>query len=56
MILTYCDHCKKVIDEVAYVLLATDAQRIDLFNPITRVHLHWDCVPTYGRNDSKEKK
>jgi hypothetical protein len=45
-----CDHCRKPIEEVAYVLAAVDAERIDLFRAITRNHLHWDCVPLFGRS------
>jgi len=51
-----CDRCKKVIDEVAYVLLAVDAQRPDIHRPVTGpTHLHWECVPLHGRNEPKDQ-
>lgn len=57
MIVTYCDRCKKVIDEVAYILLAVDAQRPDVNRPITgHTFLHWDCVPLWGRTETEESK
>lgn len=52
-VVTSCDRCKKVITEVAYVLLAVDAQNPDIHRPVTGpTHLHWDCVPLYDRSDS----
>lgn len=54
MIVVHCDHCKMVIDEVAYVLTTSDAQRVDILDQrISRAHLHWDCVPLYGRSKDR---
>lgn len=52
MITVTCDRCKKPIgsDECVYVLAAMDPLRLDIPAPITRNHLHWTCVPLYGRN------
>jgi len=55
-VVTSCDRCKKVIAEVAYVLLALDAERIDINRPISGpTHLHWECVPLYGRSEPKDQ-
>ena len=52
MTFTYCDRCKNVIDEVAYVLIAVDARHPDVNRPVTGpIHLHWECVPLWGRNE-----
>lgn len=51
-----CDRCKKPITEVAYVLMAVDPDRIDLFHAISRTHLHWECIPTYGRNEQGDEQ
>lgn len=53
-----CDRCKQPIgdDDVAYVLLAIDPQRIDRMEPVSRAHLHWKCVPTYGRSNEPAEK
>ena len=51
VILTYCDRCKKVIDEVAWALVAVNAQRPDVNRPIVGpIHLHWECVPLWDRS------
>lgn len=49
-----CDHCKDPITDVAYNLRALDATRVDT-SPIigTNAHLHWDCVPIFGRSDER---
>ena len=56
-VVTSCDRCKKVITEVAYMVVAVDATAPDLQHPITggHTHLHWECVPLYGRNEPKEQ-
>jgi len=51
----HCDHCKHQIFEVAYVLCAVDAQCLESGRPIVGPnHLHWDCVPMYGRSARSE--
>lgn len=51
-VIVSCDHCRKVIAEVAYVLLGVDAQRPDINRPVSGpTHLHWECVPLYGHVD-----
>lgn len=47
----FCDHCKDQISDVAYVLMAMDSDQVDSPVPINgRTHLHWKCVPLYGRS------
>ncbi len=47
-----CDRCKEPIKDVAYVLMAVDAERLDIHRPVTGpTYLHWECVPLYGRNE-----
>lgn len=46
-----CDHCKKPVTDVAYVLRALDAERVDCSPTISGPnHLHWDCIPLFGRS------
>jgi hypothetical protein len=48
----HCDHCKKPITEVAYVLRTVAA--VDPDRKITGdSHLHWDCVPHFGRSTER---
>jgi len=48
-----CDHCKEPIFEVGYTLRGFDAQRIETGPVIGNAHLHWDCVPLYGRSTER---
>lgn len=45
-----CDYCRQPIIEVVYTLSAESTRTGNALN--TTVHLHWHCVPKYGRNDA----
>lgn len=53
MIAITCDACKMPVgpDDVVYTLTASDPARIDggTGTALWWAHLHWDCVPVYGR-------
>ncbi len=56
MITIVCDHCKQPITEVVYVVEVRDAQRYDADGGrILRAHLHWDCLPLYGRSKGEAR-
>lgn len=46
-----CDHCKKPVLNVVYVLTAVAAVQITNGNQILRgeIYLHWECVPLWDR-------
>ena len=47
-----CDRCKGRIGDVAWLLAATPAEAPDMGRALTGVHhLHWDCVPAWGREN-----
>jgi hypothetical protein len=51
---TSCDRCKKRIDEVAYLLAAAPAEAPDIGRALSGVHhLHWECVPLWGREAAR---
>ena len=52
-IVTTCDHCEQTIKDVAYLLVAVDAQAPILYQPVSEpTHLHWECVAPYGREET----
>lgn len=54
MITVHCDHCKTEVTEVAYRVQAIDARRLDSGGCVSTSHLHWNCLPLFGRSTKAE--
>lgn len=39
-----CDRCKKIIPDVVWVLTAVSATTMNLAEPYSTKHLHWECI------------
>jgi hypothetical protein len=52
---TSCDRCKRRIGDVVYLLAAAPADNLaDFSRTLTGIHhLHWDCVPLWGREAAR---
>ena len=50
-----CDHCKQPVTGVVCQLRVLDATRVDTSPIISSAHLHWDCIPDFGRCAQKEE-